>query len=242
MDSPWTLTAPDGATIYGVANSSGQADTAVFIVHGLTGHMYEYQHKRAADHFAPRFDVYRFNLYDGREGARALVDCTIATHAADLQTVLARFAGRYRRVFLIGHSYGGPTIMRANPGGITAVSLWDPSYDLRGVQEQFKKSYVADGAYYQVNWGTSYLIGRAMFEEAARMDAALCERLAREFSAPVQVVLAGEGHYAGKPHSYDSFNARNRRDIVYGTQHCFYEGASCDELLEKTARWFESFA
>ncbi|PZQ44999.1 MAG: hypothetical protein DI551_08835 [Micavibrio aeruginosavorus] len=241
MEENWILKTPDGHTIYGIKNTTGSAKRAVFIVHGLTGHMYEYQHKRAADHFEEDYDVYRFNLYDGREGGRALVDCTISTHADDLNVVLKKFSGSYDKVFLIGHSYGGTTVMVANPKKVAAVSLWDPSYDLRGIQREFKKSYIEMGDYYQINWGTSYLIGRAMYDEAGSLGVAACKNLSREFEARIQVVLAGDGYYVGKPYSYDSFGIGSKRDIVAGTAHCFYEGKSCDDLLAKTQAWFESF-
>jgi hypothetical protein len=243
-ETKWTIDTPDGHKIYGVKNASqSAAKSAIFIVHGLTGNMYEYAIKRAADHFSARHDVYRFNLYDGNAGGRLLIDCTIQTHADDLNTVLAEFGAEYDQVFLIGHSYGGPTIMLARPAKVTAVSLWDPTFDLTTIQSIFSAQYLDKGDFYIVNWGTSYLIGKAMYEEAGQMDAEVCSQLSRDFGHPVQVIHAGDGFFINTPLSYHSFgNKMNRRDVVAGTAHCFYESTSCDELLAKTGTWFNSFA
>jgi alpha-beta hydrolase superfamily lysophospholipase len=242
-ETKWTIATQDGHTIYGVKNSSSdKATSAVFIVHGLTGNMHEYALKRAADYLSAQHDVYRLNLYDGEAGGRLLVDCTVQTHADDLNTVLAQFGGAYEKIFLIGHSYGGPTIMLARPAKITAVSLWDPSFDLRNIQSVFSAQYLEKDGYYVANWGTSYLIGKAMYEEAGRLDAEACSQLARDFGHPVQVIHAGDGFFINRPLSYHSFgNKLNRREVVAGTVHCFHEGNTCDELLAKTGEWFSQF-
>lgn len=243
MEQTWQLETPDGHKIYGVLNGTGRpASAAIFIVHGLTGHMNEYAFKRAADHFSSAYDVYRFNLYDGAEKGRALTDCTIQTHADDLQLVLSHFGKSYQHVFLIGHSYGGPTVMLANPDKVTAVSLWDPSFDLHHIQSEFSSAYQACGEVYCVHWGTTYLIGRAMYEEAGRLDQPACRELARAFRTPVQVIHAGDGFFVKAEESYHTGgDLRNIREVVDGSVHCFYEGNTCDDLLRKTASWFEQF-
>lgn len=243
MENKWTLDTPDGAKIYGVKNSTrDNAKSAIFMVHGLASHMHEYAFKQAADFFAEEYDIYRFNLYDGDDGGRMLLKCTMQTHANDLNTVLAEFSDKYEKVFLIGHSYGGPTVMLANPKNITAVSLWDPSFDLSHIQKEFSKDFVSSGGYYTVNWGTSYLISKDMYDEAGNLDEIACADLAKNFSAPVQVIHAGDGFYVNFDKSYHSFgNSQNIREVVAGTVHCFYEGNSCDDLLSKTKKWFSRF-
>jgi pimeloyl-ACP methyl ester carboxylesterase len=242
METTWTIPTPDGHTIYGVKNSSGLTTSkAIFIVHGLTGHMNEYAFKRAADYFEDTYDVYRFNLYDGRDGGRNMVDCTIKTHAGDLNLALEHFAKSYKQVFLIGHSYGGPTVMTANPSNITAVSLWDPSFDLRHTQERFEDAYTPCGDMYMVNWGTTYLIGKAMYEEAGRLDESACIELSKKFLSPIQVISAGDGFFAKSPLSWNSYACKHSiREFVHGTAHCFYEGNSCNDLLKKTQDWFNT--
>lgn len=240
MEEKWVITTPDHHKIYGVKNCPEKPSRkAIFIVHGLTGHMYEYAFKRAADFFSADFDVYRFNLYDGQDGGRFLENCTVQTHANDLNTVLHHFSAAYDDIFLIGHSYGGPTIMIACPEKVTAVSLWDPSFDLRFIQTEFHKAYVAVGEYYMVKWGVTSLIGKAMYDEANRMDEAACIALSKAFPAPIQVITAADGCFHNKPISYHSYGPESSiREYIEGTVHCFYEGDTCDTLLEKTQAWF----
>ena len=243
MEIKWTIPTPDGHTIYGVKNSSCEGTkVAIVMVHGLTSSMNDYAFKRAADFFANQYDVYRFNLYAGEAGGRMLVDCTIQTHADDLNAVLLYFGDAYEKIFLIGHSYGGTTIMLAQPERVTAASLWDPSFDLQAMQAAFAQQYVQREHFYIVNWGVSYLMGKSMYDEGLQLDLDACIKLAEEFGHPVQVVTAADGFYAKDKLSYHSFgHSLNRREIVAGTVHCFYEGDSCEELLEKTAKWFAEF-
>lgn len=244
METTWTLITPDGATIYGRKNAGRMPSrAAVFIVHGLNCSMYDYPYKRAADALSRDYDVYRFNLYDGQDGGRRLLDCTLQTHADDLNTVLRHFAPDYDCVFLIGHSYGGLTIMLAAPENITAASLWDPSFDMKQVDVDFARCYEEIGSgYYALHWGSTLLLPHAMVAERQHFDRQKCIQMAKDFGAPVQVVFAQNGYYITKDVSYHSFgHPQNRKDIVRGTTHCFYEGNSCNTLLRKTKAWFQSF-
>lgn len=244
MEQKWVIDTPDNHKIYGIKNYSGQpTKKAIFMVHGLTGHMNEYAFKRAADYFLTEFDVYRFNLYDGEEGGRCLENCTIQTHANDLNTVLHHFSAAYDNIFLVGHSYGGPTIMLAAPDRITAVSLWDPSFDLHTIQKAFSASYVPYGEYYMLKWGVTSLISKAMYEEADRMDEAACIDLSRKFKAPIQVITAADGYFNNKLLSYHSHGPEGSiREFIAGTVHSFHESNTCDILLYQTKDWFLKYA
>lgn len=242
-ETSWNLPTPDGKTIYGVKTSGAGATAAIFIAHGLTGHVNEYTLKRAAEYFASHgYDVYRVNLYGGQSDARQLLDCTLQTHADDFSIVTDHFSPAYKQTFLVGHSYGGPTVMLNPHPNATAYSLWDPSFDLATVHEDFESNYKALTGCYSVSWGTTFLIGQAMYDHAHTLDEAACIALAKANPVPTQVVFAGDGYYVSKSHNYQSFgNPRNRHDVVKGTSHCFYEGQTCEELLAKTHNWFKSF-
>jgi dienelactone hydrolase len=244
-ETRWTLKTADKHVIYGIKNSAkGKPKGAVFIVHGLTGHMNEYQLKSAADYFAAQgFDAFRFNLYDGEKGARRLVDCTIKTHADDLNTVLKKFAKAYKKTFAIGHSYGGTTVMMAQPKALTAASLWDPTFNLKRNQEMFDDSYKKlTGGFYSLDWGTTFLIGKAMHNHGFTLDEKACLAMAKNFNHPVQVIHAGDGFYIKDKLSYHSVgHPKNRHDVVKGTTHCFYEGNTTAELLKKTHAWFKQW-
>ncbi|MBI1328109.1 MAG: hypothetical protein GC136_10780 [Alphaproteobacteria bacterium] len=242
MEQKWDFKSSDGAAIYGVKNSVAAADAAIFMVHGLMCNMYEYAFKRAADYFERDYDVYRFNLYDGRDGARCLNDCSLTTHANDLIDVLNSFSREYKKVFLIGHSYGGTAVMLANIKGVTAVSLWDPSYDLTRTQKAFSKKHVEERDLYSLNRGISQLLGKGMFEQAGSLTQEACEALSSEFQSPVQVLSAENAMCAKDKDSFHSYCAHpSVREVIKGADHYFREGNSCDILLEKTEEWFRRF-
>ena len=133
--------------------------------------------------------------------------------------------------------------MLARPEKLTAASLWDPSFDLRNMQKAFSTQYEEKDDFYIVNWGVSYLLNKAMYEEANRLDLEACSQLARDFGHPVQVIHAADGFYVNEPLSWHSFgNPLNRREVVADTVHCFHEGKTCDELLAKTAAWFDGIS
>lgn len=243
-ESPFTLPTPDGKTIYGLKNSNGVgAKAAIFIAHGLNCSMYDYHIKRAADHFPTLgFDVYRINFYDGRKNSRMLTDCTLATHAEDFNTLIQAFHSSYQKVFAIGHSYGGATIMLANPAQLTAACLWDPSYNIAQLNKDFASKKNDFHGYIRQDWGTSILLGKPMHEHGNTLDEPTCINLSKAFHAPIHVVFAGDGYYVNKKLNYHSYgNPLNSSSIVPGTTHCFHEGNTCEELLTQTYAWFKQF-
>ena len=245
----WHLDTADGHRIYGATNSIDGAspDHCVVIVHGLTGNMNEYQHKTAAHFFAGmRYDAIRFNLYSDFPGGRRLSDCTLQTHAADLNAVLDSVAADYRRVYLIGHSYGGPTIMTAQPARAAAISLWDPSFDLKARWDVRNRPDIkrrGDALY--LDWGVEVLIGDALIEEAMTdaYDASGCLALSAALNRPIQVINASEGRYAAQEQSWHSAgHPANERVVVDGADHCFHNGLTLNDALAHSLTWFRRFA
>lgn len=109
----------------------GLNNPVVIFVHGLTGHMDEHLFYNGARYFYRRgIPSIRFNLYDWQKSARKLTNCTLNTHAYDLNVVIDYLRKRkVNKIVTIGHSYGGPTILLAHHNTIDAIALWDPSYE-----------------------------------------------------------------------------------------------------------------
>ncbi len=243
-EQPWYIDTSDGYRIYGCTDYCGQETGKVVVcVHGLTGHMNEYQHKTAAFYFMARgYDVIRFSFYGDYDRARRLRDCTIRTHAADLTLVLAAKANSYARLYLTGHSYGGPTIMAANPSRANAVSLWDPSFDLVRVWNELP--HRQEGEHHIEGWGVEFLIGQPMLEEARRgYDRAACLELSKRFAKPIQVLHAEECIYSSEHEIswHSAGHPQNERHVIAGADHCFYNGRTLDDVLRLTHQWFERF-
>ncbi len=241
QETKFTLPTPDGKMIYAV--KSGNPDgPAVVMAHGYSGHAYEYPFKNFAKLTESDFCTYRFNFYDGQEDGRRAIDCTLQTHADDLQTVISAIKPTHDKIFLVGHSFGGPSIMLANPTGISAVSLWDPSYNIAQSYEDFSANYIEYSEFYVLTWGDSYLMGKPMYEMGKKFTAAYCEELSINAKFPVQVIHAGVGYFVDKGNSYDSFgHPQNRRDIIQDAGHCFFENDTATEAANLTTNWFKQW-
>lgn len=245
-EQKWTIPTADGHLIYGVTNYAGgePSDKCIVIVHGLTGHIDEKIHAESARFFPEKgYDLIRFFLYtEEHEGARSIRDATLRGQADDLNTVLTEKAAGYEKLFLAGHSYGGPTIMVAQPRQATALCLWDPTFDVPKMwaRENIKRE---DGRCYVI-WGDyAAEIGEPLVAEGtANYNGEACLALVECLNCPTMVIHGGESHYIGDEISYHSAgHPLNERKIVDGADHCFNNGDTCDTLLEYTYDWFERF-
>lgn len=242
----WQLKTPDGYIIHGetdFAVEGQRSDKVLVLVHGLTGHMAEYHIKGAANYFSSYgYDVIRFNLYDG-DGGRCLTDCTLQTHASDLNQVLAEKAQNYQKLFIAGHSYGGPTIMIAQPGQATALSLWDPAFNLPSVIGSDHLRVEKQDGYYIWRKAVEVVLGIPMIEERRdRYDTDECLELSKAISeVPIQVIAADQG-YGGDVYSWHSAgHEKNHRHVIDNADHCFWRGDVFNQVLDKTHQWFEGF-
>ncbi len=243
-EEKWTIPTGDGHLIYGVTNYAypdKPSDKCIVIVHGLGGHMDVYIHGRAARSFPKKgYDVIRFNLYTWEEKARHLQDCTLQIHAADFNAVLKERAKNYAKIFAVGHSYGGVTIMIAQPSEVGAVSLWDPTFHAPiAWDDAFIKR--REGMLFR-NGGAETLASEEMYEEAFQYKKEECLSLSERLNKPIQVITAGDGIFVTEEQSFHSAgHSLNERKIVDGADHCFNNGDTCDTLLEYTYEWFERF-
>lgn len=242
QENHFIIPAGDEKHIYGFASLvDGDTDKLVVTAHGLTGNPYEYLHMVARDHFIEcGYDVCQFWFYHDEDDARKLHECTLRTHARDLQMVLNHFEDDYSQIFVCGHSYGGLSTVMCNPQNVTAVSLWDPSFKpdrdaslLDEVPEY--NGYLAKGHYYG-------LIGRAMVEEARTISAGEFEAMANDMAMPCQIVLADQSKTFVKNDLKDHLLMDEREVVeIAGADHCFRENSTAFELAEITAEWFDRF-
>lgn len=242
----WTLNTSDGKTICGVtdfAHKSGQADKVLVLVHGLTGHMNEYHIKGAANFFRDHgYDVVRFNLYDGENGRR-LRDTNLQIYARDLNQVLDEKAVGYEKIFIAGHSYGGPTIMVAQPRQATALSLWDPAFEMTKNFAEKNFILVEDQNFYIWPKNNEAILGYEFIDEYKNIyDLEKCLSLSKSLSAvPIQVVAAEEGYGQDELSWHSAGHDLNERHIVMNADHCFWRGNVFQEVLDKSLEWFERF-
>ena len=239
----WTLPTSDGHLIYGCTTmaQSEPSPVGIILVHGLGGNMNSYHHKTTANYFAKSgYDVIRFNLYDGEPQARRMEKCTLRIHANDLNAVIDSMGASYGTLFLIGHSFGGVTVMIAQNPKIAAVSLWDPSFDLPATWRS-NPELKRIGDLHVLDWGTTIIMGEDMIKEAQTdYNREQCLLISRTYGKPIQVIHAADR--VNETVSWHSTgNEMNERHVVAGADHCFYNGNTLNSVHRLTEEWFARF-
>lgn len=225
---------------------AGSTKQPLFIVvHGLPCSIMEGLYERACWWFAKHgYATYRFNLYGWQKDARQLIDCTLATHARDLDAVVAHFRRKgFKNIYVAGHSFGGPTILLSKKQSFDAAVLWDPSHDISFT----KKKYGFDGGKYLkaldgyfMRWGVNVVIGKMMANEVDELD---WNALPTAFHRPLKIIVAGKGILVKGAKSYFA-HASEPKDlqVLNGATHYFDDTPTMqDRLFAVTHNWFKKY-
>ena len=225
---------------------SGSFNKPLFVVvHGLPGNMDEEFYHSAVRWFGKRgFSTFRFNLYGHQKDARQLMDCTLKIHASDLDTVVSYFRKRgVKKVFVTGHSFGGPTILSSRNQDFDGAVFWDPSYKI-----SFKKKvhgfqsgkYIKEIDGYLMKWGMNVIIGKALAEE---VDSFPWDSISRNFKVPLKVIIAGKGLLKGAKKYLNSARVKKDLMIMKGATHYFNDQEGMQEKVFKASEeWFRKFS
>ena len=234
----------DGKTIYGSFNASQKKTCRGLIIyaHGLPSSRDDHTYLQSARMFAKLgYDCLRISFYDWRPNARCLTDCDISTHAHDLETTIKRYAKKYDKIYLIGHSWGGLTIVNTDRTGIAAISLWDPSYNPPFwwplCSRKQGKSYFLIG-------GADVLMSADMYKDAMSFDINACRELSARVTVPLQVLHAKKDGILYKfKESYHSY-AKGPTDyhLIARADHQFLDETAMAEAVQYTHQWFSRFA
>lgn len=240
MESNLKIPTQDGKVIY--ARMRGPINqTLVVFVHGLGGRMDQHIFFNGA-RFLEKHSIssIRFNLYSWEGDARKLDECTLNTHASDLDTVItyARQKGA-SKIIVIGHSYGGPTILFSKDKSYNVVVLWDPSY---GYPNSFKRSeYVESLGLYKATWEFNVLMGKKMIEEAKNIEQKEEEAI-KNLKIPIKIISAEQSHLVkGCKRYFDLANKPKEYALIENAGHTFDEEGAEERLFEETLVWINKF-
>ncbi len=212
-------------------------------MHGLPGDTYDSFCVAATNWFSQKgYATFRFDLYGWRKDARQLIDCTLAVHAADIDAVVRHFRKKgVKKIYIAGHSFGGPSILLSKDQDFDAVALWDPSYDLSFTKTKYGypggKFIKALNGYF-MRWGANVIIGKAMAEEA---DTLHWEKLTSGFGAPLKIIAAGKGVLVkGAKKYFANANEPKAFEIIKGATHYFDDTDDMQErVFESSKTWLE---
>lgn len=241
MEREVKIKTSDGKNIYGLLRGSARRPVVVF-VHGFTGDMNEHIFYNGARFFERHgFSSFRFNLYDWRRGARKLHECTLETHAADIDRVIEYLRRKgARKVFVVGHSYGGPTILMSKKKNYDAVALWDASYG-RSVMFLHAKAMRELKAYYEI-WGYGIIIGKKMVEFGKRMTPKKSDALIKTVRVPIKIIVVERGDLVrGGKRYYRAAHPPKAFAIIPGADHNFSFEGNEEALFGETLDWLREW-
>jgi pimeloyl-ACP methyl ester carboxylesterase len=239
MEKELKIKTSDGKYIYGRLRGALEKPLVIF-VHGLTGHMDEHIFYNGARLFEKKgFAVLQWNQYDWRPGARKLEEVTLEAQAADLDFLVAHFRKKgARKIFVVGHSYGGATIVLSQAQAFDAVVLWDATNEPKSLFDEIE--FLAKAKLYVISWGAKNILGKAMVEEAKQMPD-LYGPMA-QFRKPVKIIVAGKGGLIpGGRKFFQAASVAKEFAIIKGATHTFDEGDTEQELFAETLKWLKKF-
>lgn len=227
----------DNKTIYGKLRGPLSKPLIIF-VHGLTGHMDEHIHFNGARWFEKHgYSSFRFNLYDEPEDARRLRQCSINTHGRDIDRVIDHFQRKnVNKIFLVGHSLGGPSIYKSERRGVQAIAFWDPAIIPRAFvhKARFDRSMER----YVFEWTFEFLLGRRMVNSIKDLNMV---EVAQEFETPIKVVVAGDGKMVDEGRQFvEQLDVPAEFAVIQGADHGFDNDKNEEQLFKETYAWFQA--
>lgn len=226
--------------IYGILRGSLNKPLIIF-VHGFTGYKNEHQFFNAARFFEKNgFSTFRFDLYSWKEDARKLEECTLSLHGQDLDIVVEYFRNKVvKKIFVVGHSFGGVSVLLSKKKDFDAVVLWDSSGD-KDIKLKAKYVKEIDKYYYQDDSAYGFTISREMYEE--NNNKLKPSELIKEMHIPIKVIIAGAGIMVDEGKKLFE-NAREPKAIavIPNATHCFDEDGAEESLFQETYNWFKDF-
>ena len=231
--------------IYGILDKADEKNTkCIILVHGFASNVRDWLFQASTYQFNQLgYDVLRISLYDWSPKTRDMIDCTLETYANDLTLFIDETTKEYQNIFICGHSYGGATVALCNHPSITAASLWEPSFNLKRLWDDYLTSEDIGKNYRVSTAGSGYITGEVIVQESQSQGEGYCRKLGRNLKFPTQCIFAGiYPVYAKAPYSYDSdCTKQTERHTLETSTHGFVEKGAVDDLVKLSHAWFQRF-
>lgn len=225
--------------IYGTLRGPLNKPLLIF-VHGFTGFKEEHIFFNGSRFFDKHnVSTFRFNLYHYEKDARKMEECTLSLHGKDLDVVIEYFRKKgVKKIFVVGHSFGGLTVLLSQKQNFNAAVLWDGSTNPSQVT---KSTYVKELDRYYINNFDSYgfTVGKQMVEENKKLKPF---KLIGKFTKPIKIIVAGKGTLikGGKKY-YQLAHAPKDFAIIPDATHNFDEDGTEEKLFAETLSWIKKF-
>ena len=185
------------------------------------------------------FDAFRFDLYSAEKGGRHFTNTSISMHGADTNLVVNYFKKQYKKIYLVGHSYGGTTLLFVDTTNVSAMVFWDASYvDSKRETNYFKYNKHIDG--YIVKDRYDYIVGNKFIDELKNFPD--CGNLVSKIHIPVKFITAGgRGNPKGGKKYLAKANKPKELANIKNADHCFDRFEYEQKLLEETLNFIRKY-
>jgi len=233
----------DGKRIHGYLRGKLENVNGVIVMmHGLTG-----SPKSVLQYLGSRylheqgFSTLCLAMYDVGESYRTIFDCDINVHIRDFEEVVAHLQkSGVKKIFGVGHSYGGLTIL-GSKAKVSGAVLWDPTHGLAFEHDNSDKfPHVTYGPYRIDTSGKGYVYPEAI----AKYNESLGDNSlwAEGKGYPIKFIAAGGGVLKDSIKKYLEIADEPKSYIeIEGASHDFTDtDAIITQLFVETAGWFHN--
>lgn len=241
MEKNLEIKTPDGKVISGILRGPITRPLIV-LVHGLAGNMNEAMHYNAVRYFKKHgFSSFRFNLYSWGKKNRKMHECTLKTHGKDIDVIIQYLRKNgASKIFIVGHSYGLPSILLSQEKDFDAVVSWDGSCLPRSTFERLPPSLKPKGRI--LDEGYFVIMGEQMSKEEEFVDSF---SLVKKLNKPIKFITAeGPKNQTNEVVGKKMFRAAtvNKSFVtIKGASHNFTEDGKQEQLYKETVNWFKNF-
>lgn len=232
----------DGLKIKGILRGE-LTQPLVVMMHGRPGSGNELlQYLGARYLYEQGFSSLRLFMYDFEPQARNLLDCTLQTHADDFDAVIDYLREKnVPKVFALGHSYGGLTILKSK-AKLDGAVLWDPTHGLvwshdAAWQKDFPEK-TCDGVVIGLA-GNGYIASERMVAENRALGDTSAWAAHKGYS--LKLIAAGKGEMVSLGKKYVQAADEPKAFVEIAEAHHQFEDSDevVRQLFDETVQWFK---
>lgn len=247
LETDLIIDLPDGKKIHGLVRGSLTDGSPVAIMlHGRPGWGNEVLQFLGARYLhEQRVTTIRLWMYDYGEEYRDLLDCTLDTHISDFDVVVGYLRKQnVARLFAIGHSYGGITILGSN-SKLDGAVLWEPTHGMAWQDPVFNDPKFPEkqvGDFVIGTGGHAYVTSKNQMDYDQHLGDTTSWASNKDY--PIKFIAAGAGPLAKYVEQYyDNADVPKSFVIIDGAHHQLEDNDKViDQLFSETSKWILNYS
>ena len=233
----------NGIKIKGILRGNLNQPLAI-IMHGRPGSANELLLYLASHYLLEKgISSLRLFMYDFEPNTRNLIDCDLDTFVADFNEVVRQLRQRkVPKIFGIGHSYGGITVLKSK-SRLDAAVLWDPTHGSYWVENK-----VIDSNFIEKRVG-DLIIGISGFGYLSTVKLDNYDKnmgdttnLAKEKGYPIMIISAKKGKMVHLGKKYFDVADKPKKHLIINANHQLDDSDKAVlKLLSSTNDWLQRY-